>query len=120
MGSEYGDFQARFQYYPNGLLETKRALSVHPSGEICDYDHTYWFVYDSDLHVIQQNDTYYGDWIRLNKETRGFSEDSLLLTRQNDPYNDSATLITYGYDEQGHRVSALTHKRYNGVWENQK
>ena len=205
-GSEYGDFQAGFQYYPNGLLNMQRALSIHPAGEICDYDHTYWYNYDSDLHIIQQNDTYYGDmgavpyqnhyvyedglltnytrhfdnyhedeliledsttytydgqrrlqtekrlrvnryykelsyeyhdnetvittegysngtngdWIRLNKETRGFSEDSLLLTQQNEPYNDSATLVTYGYDEQGHRVSALTQKRYNGVWENRK
>ena len=204
MGSEYGDFQARFEYYPSGLLYTQRALSV--DDEICDYDHTYWYNYDSDLHIIQQNDTYYGDWgavpyqnhyvyedglltnytrhfdnyhedeliledsttytydgqrrlqtekqlrvnryykelsyeyhdnetvittegysngtngdwIRLDKETRGFSENSLLLTQQNEPYNDSATLVTYGYDEQGHRVSALTQKRYNGVWENQK
>ncbi|MBR4392015.1 MAG: leucine-rich repeat domain-containing protein [Bacteroidales bacterium] len=206
MGSEYGDFQAGFQYYPSGLLKVQRALSVHPAGEICDYDHTYRFTYDADLHVVQQNDTYYGDmgavpyqnhyvyedglltnytrhfenyhedemiledstsyaydelrrlqtekqlrvnryykelsyeyhdnetvittegysngtngdWIRLDKETRGFSEDSLLLTQQNEPYNDSATLVTYGYDGQGHLVSALTQKRYNGVWENQK
>ena len=206
MGSEYGDFQARFQYYPSGLLYIQRAISVYSNSEICDYDHTYRFVYDSDLHVINQYDTYYGDWgaapyqnryvyedgllmtytryfddyhndamrledstsyaydelgrlqtekqlrvnryykelvyeyhdnetvvttegysngtngdwIRLNKETRGFSEDSLLLTQQNEPYNDSATLVTYGYDEQGHRVSALTQKRYDGVWENQK
>jgi hypothetical protein len=205
-GSEYGDFQASFQYYPNGLLYMQRALSIHPAGEICDYDETYRYYYDSNLHVIQQNDTYYGDmgavpyqnhyvyedgllisytrhfdnyhedeliledstsyaydelrrlqtekqlrvnryykelsyeyhdnetvittegysngtngdWIRLDKETRGFSEDSLLLTQQNEPYNDSATLVTYGYDEQGHRVSALTQKRYNGVWENRK
>ena len=61
-----------------------------------------------------------GDWIVLNKETRSFSEDSLLLTKKTEPYNDSATLVTYGYDEQGHRVSALTQKRYNGLWENQK
>ena len=61
-----------------------------------------------------------GDWIRLDKETRGFSADSLLLTQQNEPYNDSAVLVTYGYDEQGHRTSALTQKRYNGEWEKQK
>ena len=61
-----------------------------------------------------------GDWIRLDKETRTFSEDSLLLTQQKEPYNDSATLVTYGYDEQRRRISALTQKRYNGVWEDQK
>jgi len=201
-GAEYGDFKARFQYYPNGLLYTQRALSVYPNGGGCDYDHTYRFSYDSDFHVIQQNDTYYGDWgaapyqnryvyedgllmaftryyndyhagnsmiledsisyaydglrrlqteerfvstttiknyeylenevvittegyssgiwMTLTQETRTFSEDSILLSIQTEKYNDSATLVTYGYDEQGHRVSALTQKRYNGVWEDQK
>ena len=202
MGSEYDDFEARFQYYPNGLLNMQRALSVYPNGGGCDYDHTYWFTYDSDFHVIQQNDTYYGDWgaapyqnryiyedgllmafsryyndyhagnsmiledsisyaydglrrlqteerfvstttvknyeynenevvittegyssgiwMTLTQETRTFSQDSILLSIQTEKYNDSATLVTYGYDEQGHRVNALTQKRNNGVWENQK
>ena len=201
-GAEYDDFQARFQYYPSGLLYMQRALSAYPDAGICDYDHTYYFIYDSDFHVIQQNDTYYGDWgaapyqnhyvyedgllmsftryyydyhadgamiledsisyaydelrrlqteerfvsttsiknyeylenvvvittegyssgvwMTLSQETRTFSADSLLLSIQTEKYNDSTTLVTYGYDEQGHRVSALTQKRYNGVWENQK
>ena len=56
----------------------------------------------------------------LSQEIRTFSEDSLLLSIQTEKYNDSATLVTYGYDEQGYQVSALTQKRYDGVWENQK
>jgi len=60
------------------------------------------------------------DWIRMNKETRSFSADSLLLTVLIEPYNDSMTLITYAYDGQRHLLSALTQKRVDGEWENEK
>ena len=60
------------------------------------------------------------DWIRMNKETRSFSADSLLLTVLIEPYNDSTTLITYAYDGQRHLLSALTQKHVNGEWENEK
>ena len=62
----------------------------------------------------------WGDWLTLSQETRTFSEDSLLLSAETEKYNDSAVLVTYSYDQQGHKTSVLTQKRNNGVWENQK
>ena len=98
-----------------------RRLQTEKRFQSTTYEKTYEY---NENEVIITTDGYSngtnGDWIRLDKETRGFSEDSLLLTQQNEPYNDSATLVTYGYDEQGHRVSALTQNRYNGAWKNQK
>jgi len=195
----YNTIYAGFKYNPNGMLDR----AYYESYE--DYGHGYRCLYDSDLHLIQENDTYYapmavpfynkytyendllktyaryyddyhehniilqdsvtyfydalrllqkaelfrpnsyrkdqnyeyndrevvittegysngltGNWIELNKETRSFSADSLLLTKKTEPYNDSTTLVTYSYDDQGHTLSILTQKRNNGEWENIK
>ncbi len=106
MGSEYGDFQARFTYHPNGLLNTQSAYSIL-SGSSTDYDHFYRFYYDSDLHVIQQNDTYYGDWGAGPYQNHYLYEDGLLMTftrHYNDYHADNAMIlqdsISYSYDEQ--------------------
>ena len=68
--------------------------------------------------IINTTDYSSGEW--RSRETRTFNEDSLLVSSQTEKYNDSTVLVTYGYDEQGHRTSILTQKRNNGVWENQK
>ncbi len=104
MGSEYGDFHARFTYRPNGLLNTQSAFSIL-SGSSADYDHFYKFYYDSDYHVIQQNDTYYGMGAEpfLNHY---IYENGLLMTytRHLNNYHEDNTLIlwdsiSYTYDE---------------------
>jgi len=104
MGSEYGDFHARFTYRPNGLLNTQSAFSIL-SGSSADYDHFYKFYYDSDYHVIQQNDTYYGMGAEpfLNHY---IYENGLLMTytRHLNNYHEDDTLIlwdsiSYTYDE---------------------
>ena len=105
MGSEYGDFHARFTYHPNGLLNTQSAYSIL-SGSSADYDHFYRFYYDSDYHVIQQNDTYYGDWGAGPYQNNYIYEDGLLMTytRHLNNYHEDNTLIlwdsiSYTYDE---------------------
>ena len=103
MGSEYGDFHARFTYRPNGLLNTQSAFSIL-SGSSADYDHFYKFYYDSDYHVIQQNDTYYGMGAEpfLNHY---IYENGLLMTytRHLDNYHEDTLIlwdsISYTYDE---------------------
>ena len=103
MGSEYGDFHARFTYRPNGLLNTQSAFSIL-SGSSADYDHFYKFYYDSDYHVIQQNDTYYGMGA-VPFLNHYIYENGLLMTytsHLNNYHEDTLILwdsISYTYDE---------------------
>ena len=95
-----------------------RRLQTEKRFKSTTYEKTYEY---HENEVIITTDGYSSDtWMTLSQETRTFSEDSLLLSSKTEKYNDSATLVTYTYDEQGNRLSALTQKRNNGVWENQK
>ena len=130
MGSEYGDFHAKFTYHPNGLLNTQSAFSIL-SGSSADYDHFYRFYYDSDYHVIQQNDTYYGDWGAGPYQNRYVYEDGLLMTftRYYDDYHEDNSMIvedsiSYSYDELRRlhtekRFIRTTSEKYYEYHENQ-
>ncbi len=109
MGSEYGDFQARFEYYPNGLLYIQDAFSInYPyDDEGDDYGHTDWFVYDSDLHVIEQHDSYYDIYLGLASYLNRYVYDDGLLIAFTIYYNDHHSIndpliledsISYTYD----------------------
>ena len=95
-----------------------RRLQTEKRFKSTTYEKTY--EYNENEVVITTDGNSSGTWMTLSQETLTFSEDSLLLSSKTEKYNDSATLVTYGYDGQGNRLSALTQKQNNGVWENQK
>ena len=108
LGYEYGDdFYAKFAYHPNGLLNTQYTYSISSDAfntYIATY-HYFLFYYDSEYHVIQQNDDYYigGDEPFINHY---IYDNGLLMTftRHFDNYHENIMVlydsISYAYDEQ--------------------
>ena len=63
---------------------------------------------------------YWGDWVMLNRETKTFGEDSILINITLEPYGKPTISETYSYDGTGRVLNVLTQVLDSLEWINSK
>lgn len=63
---------------------------------------------------------YWGDWVMLNRETKTFAEDSILINIVSEPYGKPVTSETFSYDNERRISTILTQVLDSLGWSNSK
>ena len=110
LGDSRTDDSVLYLYDAMGRIQEEVAYTIHGI-ELVYGKHVVYAYDDNTIEITTEGleNGSWGAWVQLNKETKTYSEDNLLINVVTEPYGSLSTSETYSYDEES-RVSSVLRK----------